>query len=162
MSDYLEFIIVDVNKGYLDSLIYHDLKIKNDKIISSHFYDLRTQTDKEFFQVKSLQEIMYGRNTGNMLISELNIGTKIQNVLVIFSFDEKTGDITFSFDKEDLNKSELYNMISSLMILKHKYKIPEIRLGFDSAYDKDMCIIIISNESQNINDIIKTVNLAIN
>jgi len=73
--------------------------------------------------------------------------------MIIFSFDKDTGDITFNFSDRELLvgerteiKLKAKKIVESLLVLKDKYDIPKIRIGFEPASDDDSCLLVIGQE----------------
>ena len=145
-----EIILEDFRKDELDKLVFEELKISSSKVKSSHFFDKDSGDDVEFHQIKSFQEILTPLGTGNVFLNQIEIGCSLENVMVIFSFDKDTGDITFNFSERELlvGKSteielKAKKIVESLLVLKDKYDIPKIRIGFEPASDNDSCLLVI-------------------
>ena len=145
-----EIILEDFRKDELDKLVFEELKISSSKVKSSHFFDKDSGDDVEFHQIKSFQEILTPLGTGNVFLNQIEIGCSLENVMVIFSFDKDTGDITFNFSERELLVGEsteielkAKKIVESLLVLKDKYDIPKIRIGFEPASDNDSCLLVI-------------------
>ncbi|OPG95542.1 hypothetical protein B2I21_26095 [Chryseobacterium mucoviscidosis] len=157
----LEIILIDFNKNNLDRFIKNDLNIQVDKIKSSHFYDNRSENDIEFQQIESLEEILSPKGTGNILLSQLNLGHTFNDVMIVFSFDEESGDIVMNFPEEELFSGEnsetllkAQKLIEYILDIKKKYAIEKVRIGYDPAMDDDTCLVEINKEITNMNAVV--------
>jgi len=81
----------------------------------------------------------------------------MKNIVIVFSFDEKLGDIVFNFpesnvfvDDKGITHSHCRKLLNYLVELKEKYSIPSIRFGYEPASDNDMCLININDDKTNI------------
>ncbi|AZK47335.1 hypothetical protein EIM92_15165 [Paenibacillus lentus] len=149
----LEIILEDFRKDELDKLIYDELKINSSEVKSSHFFDNNNGADIEFHQIKSFREVLSPIGTGNVFLNQMEIGCSIKDVMVIFSFDKEFGDITFNFSENELyegKSSEVRlkakKILETLVGLKDKFNIPNIRIGFEPASDDDTCLVEIGEE----------------
>jgi hypothetical protein len=157
----LEMVIIDFNKNSLDRFIKNDLNIQADRIKSSHFYDNRSENDIEFQQIESLEEILSPKGTGNILLSQLNLGHTFNDVIIVFSFDEESGDIVINFPEEELFSGEnsettlkAQKLIEYILDIKNKYAIEMVRIGYEPAMDDDTCLVEIDKETTNTNAIV--------
>lgn len=157
----LEMILIDFNKNNLDLFIKNDLNIQADRIKSSHFYDNRSENDIEFQQIKSLEEILSPKGTGNILLSHLNLGHTFNDVMIVFSFDEESGDIIINFPEEELFSGEnsetmlkAQKLIEYILNIKNKYSIEKVRIGYEPAMDDDTCLVEIDKETTNMDAIV--------
>lgn len=149
----LEIILGDFRKDELDKLIYDELKINSSEVKSSHFFDNNNGVDIEFHQIKSFREVLSPIGTGNVFLNQLEIGCNIKDVMIIFSFDKEFGDITINFSENELygGKSsdvrlKAKKILETLVGLKDKFSIPNIKIGFEPASDDDTCLVEISEE----------------
>ncbi|MFJ2046071.1 hypothetical protein ACIOBL_20920 [Paenibacillus taichungensis] len=157
----LEIILIDFNKNNLDRFIKNDLNIQVDQVKSSHFYDNRSEKDIEFQQIESLEEILSPKGTGNILLSQLNLGHTYNDVMIVFSFDEEYGDIVINFLEEELFSGEkpetmlkAQKLIEYILNIKNKYSIEKVRIGYEPAMDDDTCLVEIDKETTNMNAIV--------
>ena len=72
----LEIILMDFSKSNLDQFIKEDLNIQLNQICSSRFYDNDRGEDTEFQDITSLEEILFPKGTGNLFLSDLNLGAQ--------------------------------------------------------------------------------------
>ncbi|PRA02798.1 MULTISPECIES: hypothetical protein [Paenibacillus] len=157
----LEMILIEFSKNSLDQFIKNDLNIQVDRIKSSHFYDNRSENDIEFQQIESLEEILSPKGTGNILLSQLNLGHTYNDVMIVISFDEESGDIVMNFPEEELfsgEKSETmlkaHKLIEYILDIKKKYAIEKVRIGYEPAMDDDTCLVEIDKEMMDTNVIV--------
>ncbi|WP_315370775.1 hypothetical protein [Paenibacillus xylanexedens] len=157
----LEIILIDFNKNNLDRFIKNDLNIQVDQVKSSHFYDNRSEKDNEFQQIESLEEILSPKGTGNILLSQLNLGHAFNDVMIVFSFDEESGDIVMNFPEEELFSGEnsettlkAQKLIEYILDIKKKYAIEKVRIGYEPAMDDDTCLVEIDKETTNMDVIV--------
>lgn len=160
----LEIILEDFRKDELDKLVFEELKITSLDVKSSHFFDKNNGEDVEFHQIKSFQEILSPIGTGNVFLNQIGIGCRLNNVMTIFSFDEDVGEITFNFSERELFlgerteiKLKAKKIVESLLVLKEKYDIPKIRIGFEPASDDDSCLVVIGQEAVDLESTIKQI-----
>lgn len=146
--DNIEIILEDFRKDELDNFAFNELKINMLEVKSSHFFDNSSDKDIELYQIKSLGEVLSPIGTGNVLLNQIDIGCSLKDVMIVFSFDKETGDITFNFSKSELfeGKSSEVRMktmriVKSILGLKGKYNIPKIRIGFEPVSDDDSCLV---------------------
>lgn len=118
------------------------------------------------FLMKSLEEILSPRGTGNILLEELQLGISLKNVLMVFSFDEQYGDIVFSFPESEIlkdkmhdNKLRLKKIVHYLVGFRINHDIPKILIGYEPATDEDTLLIEIDNTSTNYDNEIENLNL---
>ncbi|WP_256984536.1 MULTISPECIES: hypothetical protein [Paenibacillus] len=157
----LEIILIDFNKNKLDQFIKNGLNIQAERIKSSHFYDNRSENDIEFQQIESLEEILSPKGTGNILLSQLNLGHTFNDVMIVFSFDEESGDIVMNFPEEELFSGEnsetllkAQKLIEYILDIKKKYAIEKVRIGYEPAMDDDTCLVEIDKEITNMNAVV--------
>lgn len=152
----LEIILTDFNKRKIDKLIYEELKLSTLKVSSSHFYNNTLEKDLTFSQVGNIEEVLAPKGTGNILLEELQLGILINNVLIVFSFDEQDGDILFNFPESEIlkndmddNKLRLEKLVHFLVILQEKYEIPKVIIGYEPANDEDSLLMEINSRIKN-------------
>ncbi|MEI2281666.1 hypothetical protein [Paenibacillus polysaccharolyticus] len=158
----LEIILMDFSKSNLDQFIKEDFNIQLNQIRSSYFYDNSRGEDTEFQDISSLEEILSPRGTGNLFLSNLNLGHTFSDVMIVFSFDEKDGNMTMNFPEEELfsgGKSErtlrAEGLIRYIFDMMDKYEIKKVRVGYEPATDDDTCLVEINNGMKNnFNDIV--------
>lgn len=157
----LEVILIDFNKNNLDPFIKNDLNIQVERIISSHFYDNRSENDIEFQQIESLENFLSPKGTGNILLSQLNLSHTFNDVMIVFSFDEESGDIVINFPEEELFSGEnpetmlkAQKLIEYILNIRNKYSIEKVRIGYEPAMDDDTCLVEIDKEMMDTNVIV--------
>lgn len=75
----LEIIFENIKRHELNSIIFKELCFDKQKIISSHFYDQKEDRDIEFEMISSLEEFFAIPGTGNLFISEVDMGISIHS-----------------------------------------------------------------------------------
>jgi len=160
----IEIVLINFDKCNLDDFIYNELKLHSSRIISSHFYDDKLNKDIEFFQLNSLENILSPIGTGNTYVKELDIGINLHKVIIVFSFDETTGDIVINFPAEELftgsqveSRLKLTKLVNYLVNIKRNYNIAITKIGYEPATDEDMLLIELANNSHNYNGVIDTI-----
>ncbi|WP_143320244.1 hypothetical protein [Clostridium sp. HBUAS56010] len=150
--EYIEIMLQDVNKKDVDLIIRQELNIKNDAVISSHFFNRLEQRDKEYEEINSLVNYFSIPNTGNVFIREITLGEKLYNVMVVMSFDEDFGDIILNFKEDDICncgseelKLKLKKVTDVLIMMQKKYSINNVMIGYESVFDNENVILKISN-----------------
>lgn len=150
--EYLEIVLTDVNKQYIDSIVRQELRITNDSVTSSHFFDKLENTDKEYGDVSNLASYFSTPNTANIFLKKLTLGENITNVMVVMSFDADLGDIFLNFCEcefitDDINtlKSKVISIVNRLIEIQREYKISSIRLGYESVIDDENVVLNITN-----------------
>lgn len=146
--DNLEIILENFPKEELDRFISDGLKMNSAEVESSHFFDNNRGEDIEFHQIQSFRDVLSPSGTGNVFLKQLEIGCSITDVVVIFSFDEAFGDITFTFSEKELYECKssdvrlhVMTILGTLIDLKDKFHIPIIRIGYEPASDDDTCLV---------------------
>ena len=155
----LEIILSDFSKDKIDKLVYEELKLSTLTVKSSHFYDNKLVKDIEFPQVKNLKDVLSPKGTGNIFIEELHLGISLKNVVIVFSFNEKCGDVVFNFpvtdvlnDKSRQNKIRFKELVNYLFNLRLKFDVSKVLLGYEPADDEDTLLIEINNNKINFFD----------
>lgn len=150
----LEIILENFRKDELDKLVFDEFKINSSEVKSSHFFDNNSGEDLEFHQIQSFREVLSPIGTGNVFLTQVDIGCSLKDVMIIFSFDEYSGDITFNFSESELYEGKSFEvrmraaeMVESLVSLKEKFDIPKIRIGFEPASDDDSCLVEIGQDA---------------
>jgi len=152
----LEIILFDFNKSKIDKFIYNDLKLDRLKPVSSHFFDNIAKKDLDFCELKSIEQTLVPKGTGNIVLAELELGILLKNVVILLSFDEKYGDIVLNFpenelligDKTDM-KLRLKKLVNYLVSLQQTYDIPKIFIGYEPATDEDSVLIEMNRDKAN-------------
>ena len=131
--EYLEIILEEFRKDELDEFISNELKINLAEVKSSHFFDNKHRADIEFHQIKSFREVLSPIGTGNVFLNQVEIGCSIRDVMIIFSFDKESGDITFNFSENELYKGESSDVKLNVKkvlekLLFHAFTSPSILL----------------------------------
>ncbi len=143
----LEIIFENIKRHELDSLIFKELRFDKQKIISSHFYDEIEERDIEFEMISSLGEFYAIPGTGNIYMSEVDIGICIHNVMIVISFDEVFGDIVLNFKENELFKENMVINQDCVFIIKKlqsiikMYDIGSIIVGYEPSSDEDMQLV---------------------
>lgn len=146
--NYIEIVLENVSKKYMDKIVGETLKFDMDAIISSHFFDEKTNQDLEFRDIKSLLNFFNYSGTGNIFLEQAQMGIVLERVLIIISCDEELADITINFSEEQFIKyenarlsDEILKLIQILYKLSQDYSIDNIIVGYESATDDDMKIV---------------------
>lgn len=157
----LEVILVNFNKSDLDKLI-DEFKISSSQVKRSHFFDRSRAEDIEFHQIKSLKDILTPNGTGNIFLSQLEMGYIINDVMILFSFDEEYGDIVFNFPESELFtgenaeiKSNAKKIIEFFLEIKERYGILNVRVGLEPASDDDTCLLELKEQIIDLDDIVE-------
>lgn len=142
----LEIVIENIKRNELDTIIFKEFIFDKQKIISSHFYDEINKRDIEFEMISSLEEFYVVPGTGNIYMSEVEMGICIHNVMTIISFDKVLGDIVLNFEENELFKGNMVNqgcvlLIKKLQSIVNKYDIGSVIIGYEPASDKDMKLV---------------------
>ncbi|MEK5061900.1 hypothetical protein ACFSVM_00755 [Paenibacillus shunpengii] len=98
----MEIILEDFPKVELDKLVYNELEVSSSEVKSSHFYDHNSGSDIKFYQIKSFSDVLSPIGTGNVYLKQLEIGSQLNDVMIIFSFNEDVGGVTFNFSENEL------------------------------------------------------------
>lgn len=144
----LEIILLDFDKDIVDNFFYNELKLLNAEFKSSHFYDASNKLDLTFSQVESIQKILTPSGTASMTIKEIDLGINLFDIVILLSFDEMQGEITFNVAESEVFKSTIEEskinfkkMVTYLGKLKNQFNIPKIIIGYEPALDDDMKIL---------------------
>lgn len=151
--EYLEILLQDVSKQHIDLIVRQELKITNDSVISSHFFDKIQKIDMEYGAINSLVGYFSSPNTGNVFLEEVELGEKLPNTMIVMSFDEDYGDITLNFSEDEISNcdtdtlsAKIKRIVDKLIEIKKKYDIKNIRLGYESVIDDENVVLKISSE----------------
>ena len=125
--NYLEIILKNVKKYYVDQIIGKYLQYNVSDVISSYFC--------------------------NIYLKKVQIGMELNEVLILVGYDGDNGDITLNFLEEQFRhmekgrlKSNLCMFIQKLVELCKCCDIDQIILGYEPAEDDDMKIMEIRKE----------------
>lgn len=150
--EYLEILLANVKKQYIDLIIRQELGITTNLVASSHFFDKLKNKDMEYGEIPDLVNYFSAPNTGNIFIKELTFGERINNVMLVMSFEDGFGDITLNFTEhdfitDDINilKAKVINIVDRLVEIQRKYDINNIRFGYESVIDNDNLVLNIDN-----------------
>ena len=95
--NYLEIVLKNVKKYYLDQIIGGYIKYNVSDIISSYFYDKKKQKDIEYSDIENLENYFNESGTCNIYLKKIQIGMELNEVLILVGYDGEKGDITLSF-----------------------------------------------------------------
>lgn len=144
----IEIILSNFDKKYLSDLIYKEFNLLNMEIISSRFYDCNLERDVSFSEIKSIEQILSPKGTGNIVLKELGLGVPVKDIVLVLSFDEKMGDIVLNFPEHCLFKNEkeqdkenMKKIAAYLMKLKTIYTPSKVIIGYEPATDEDSLLI---------------------
>jgi len=164
MPENIEIIILNFKTVDLDNFIFNELNILNQEIKSSHFYNNTECQDMELFQVKSLTELFTKPNTGNVVFKQLDFGISIKNVVFILSFNNDCGDIVINFPDNELilnsakaSKEKCLKVVLYIKYIMEKYNVEKVKIGYESAYDDDTCLVDIDREELNAAKIVEKI-----
>ncbi|WP_242217393.1 hypothetical protein [Bacillus cereus group sp. BfR-BA-01380] len=143
----LELIFKDVMVFDIKK-IFSFLHFNEENIVSSHFF--MNDEDLTYQDIKNLDNYFQVPCTCNILINDLEIGVTINKVLIIISFDEVYGDITFNFSEDDWGNIEMAED-KKVILLKEKLEMlinritySSILFGYEPAEDEDMQLFTMS------------------
>lgn len=159
----MEFLEVsfEIKMIHLDKIIFDEFNLNKEIIKTSHFYDTEEQMDKEFKEISSFVNFFNSPKTGTITVKELFLGTKIEDFLILLSFNSELGNIDINFSEEDflvgdnIDKFKSSKLMDYFLPLMQKYQIKSIRFGYEPATDDDTCLIELINDG---NRIIKSIN----
>jgi len=164
MPENIEIIFLNFKTDDLDSLIFNELNALNQEIKSSHFYDNAECKDVELFEVKNFTELFTNPNTGNVVFKQLDFGISINDVVLILSFNNDCGDIVINFPDDELitntDKTSMDKWLKVVLYIKHimgKYNVEKVKVGYESAYDDDTCLVDIDRAELNATRIVEKI-----
>lgn len=151
--NYLEIILKNVQKYYVDQIIGRYIQYNVSDIRSSHFYDKKNQKDIEYSDIENLQTYFNESGTCTIYLKKVQIGMELNDVLILAGYDGDNGDITLSFLEEQFRQMEKSRLKSNFCMFIQKLvelckccEINEIILGYEPAEDNDMKIMEIRKE----------------
>jgi hypothetical protein len=142
-----EIIFENIKRHDLNSIIFKEICFDKQKIISSHFYDQIENCDIEFGMISSLEDFFAIPGTGNLYISEVDVGMSIRKVMIVISFDEIYGDVVLNFSESELFQENMninqdcVFLIKKLQSIVSIYDIGSITVGYEPASDEDMQLV---------------------
>ncbi len=146
----IEIIMVNVKKEHIDLITRNEIKFRNSNTISSYFYNEKKSENIELSEIQSFKDYFEDNRIGNIFSKEIFLGEKIFDVIILFSFNNKLGDIELNFKEIDFVKNDkrylknkIKNIFNKLTELLEKYEIEEIRIGYEPATDSDMLLALI-------------------
>ncbi|MBH5317317.1 hypothetical protein I6N90_05760 [Paenibacillus sp. GSMTC-2017] len=144
--EFLE-VVFNLRTVYLDKLLFDEFKLTADNIKSSHFYDNDEERDKEFHEIASFSDFFTKPATGTITVKELQLGTVLEEFLIVFSFNEEFCTIDINFSESDwivdniLDKKKCLELMEYFLSLMERYHIESVRFGYEPATDDDTCLI---------------------
>src|SRR5690625_4883148 len=100
----LELIFENIKVDDIDKIL-SEVNFKPENIKRSHFFI--DNEDKEYRDITSFSEYFKNKGTCNLLVRDIDLGTVIKTSVIIISFDETYGDITFIFSENDWEKDNM-------------------------------------------------------
>lgn len=145
--NYLEIVLKNVKKQYLDQVIGGYIKYNVSDIISSHFYDNKKQRDMEYSDIENFESYFKESGTCSIYLKKIQIGMELNEVLILVGCDGGIADITLSFMEEQFEqkekrelKSNFRKLIQKLAELCECCEADKILFGYEPAEDDDMKI----------------------
>lgn len=138
--EYLEIVMKNVKIEYLDNIIDQIIKFETSNIISSHFFDIKENIDLEIGEIDILCKHFSNGGTGNIYLKEIDIGTKVENALMLIESDKKYSDIIINFCEQQLINGNIEKMINKLVEINKLNYLEKIVFGYEPAEDDDMII----------------------
>lgn len=149
--DYVEIVLKDINIEQIQDVLYKFLIFDEKNIISSHFYNQEKNKDASYQEIGNLKNYFRTPGTCSISLKKAIIGTELNNVLIHIACDERYGDITISFEDDQIKEyhnKEIVSKVQSLMTYVIRiYKSGEVGgiiMGYEPAEDEDMKMIEIS------------------
>lgn len=149
--DNIEIIISDIYKKDLNKFVINEIKKSDLNLRSSHFYCHVENKDLTFEEISDFEKVLSPNGTGSIVFNSIVLyGVNLSDVVIVFSFDDKIGDIVINFPKlkniKGYNKNVINNLVRNLMELKQNYNIDKILFGYES--DEENMVLIPKKESE--------------
>ena len=112
--EYLEIILKNIKKSYLDQIVGGYIILDKTDIISSYFFDKENNKNLSYAEIKSLEVYFNECNTCTLYAKKIQIGIELEDVLIL---------------------------ISHVVQLCKCCEIPNWIMGYEPAKDSDMKII---------------------
>ncbi|MGG5342063.1 hypothetical protein [Enterococcus sp. AZ192] len=148
--EYLELIFENIKVNDIEKIL-NEFKFKPENIESSHFFI--DNEDKEYRDITSFSQYFKNKGTCNLLVRDIDLGTVIKKSIIIISFDETYGDITFTFSENDWEKDNISDdekaniLFQKLSMIKNNINYSSILFGYDPVDEEDMQLFRIDNNS---------------
>ena len=146
--EYLEIILKNVKKSYLDQIVGRYIRLEKEDIISSYFFDKENDKNITYDEIKSLESYFHVCGTCTLYLKKLQVDIELKDVLIIISSDEKNAELTLNFPEKqfrDLEQNVLKENLHRLVLYLIQFcKCCEIHnwiLGYEPAEDNDMKMI---------------------
>lgn len=146
--NYIEIVLEDIQKKYLDEILGEIIRFDICDIISSHFFDTEHNQDIDFQKIISFESSFCDSGTGNLFLKKVRIGIELEKVIIIISCNEKMGDITINFSEDQFKdsknpqlKNSIQKLLQILLEIQNKYFVSKIFVGYEPATDDDMKIL---------------------
>lgn len=144
---YIEIILEDIKKQYLNEIIRETFGDADDNIVSSRFFDKLNDKDIEYQDIENFNDFFEVAGTGNLFLKKILLGIEIEAVLIVISCDGELSDITINFGEEQFEKYQNFEMNNKMKMLflklceiQNNYCINSILIGYEPASDDDMKI----------------------
>jgi hypothetical protein len=157
--DFFEFVF-DFKTEYLDKMIFNEFKLTANNVKSSHFYDIDKQRDVEFHEIASFSEFFTKPGTGTITVKQLQLGTILEEFLILLSFDGESGTIDINFAESELIENHIFNKEKCLKLMEYfssfmeRYDVKSARFGYEPATDEDTCLIELKEGATQIKDLV--------
>ena len=147
----LELVFENIKVDDVEKIL-NEFKFKSENVERSHFFI--DNEDKEYKDISSFSEYFKSKGTCNLLVREIDLGTVINKSVIIISFDEIYGDITFTFSESDWEKDSISDdektmiLFQKLSMMKNNINYSSILFGYDPVDDEDMQLFRIENSNE--------------
>ncbi len=146
--EYLEIILKNIKKSYLDQIVGGYIILDKTDIISSYFFDKENNKNLSYAEIKRLEVYFNECNTCTLYAKKIQIGIELEDVLILIDSDGKDAELTLNFPEKQLSflgqnalKENLDRLISHVVQLCKCCEIPNWIMGYEPAKDSDMKII---------------------
>lgn len=150
--EYIEILFENVPPKFLKEIINGHLKFNASDVISSHFYIPGREQIYCYGDINEWDIFFLEKGNGDIFIAKVDIGIKLENVVVLISPTMSNIDITINFTENQLctvgtkaAEENLKKLFFNLVEISKTFNIDNIVIGYEPAEDFDMKILEISS-----------------
>lgn len=134
----IEIIFKDIYASDIKK-IFKWFLFKEENIKSSHFFE--DGKDITYQELSNIEAYFNKVNTGQILIENIDIGTKIDEAIIIISFDNNKGDLTINFEEtENFVNDFSEDILLKINEIKFIIHYSNIIFGYEPSEDEDMLV----------------------
>jgi hypothetical protein len=149
-------VAFEIKTEYIDSLIYDEFQLNDEKIINSSFFGNIKNHDIGFSDIKSFRELFSESNGVVMYVKKLRTEIVMEGFQIALFFGPQSGFVEINFSKNELihgdkiDKEKTYILLQYFKSIMDRYEIKKIYFGYEPAIDDNTCLIKIIKSTDDV------------